>query len=143
MTALTSPAQSRSVAIIVPEERRGPFLPNLFGERQFLIAEHTLYSLMGWLSPEDYNGGFWDFYELNDQPLYLVPPEKDRYRIACDTNGFEGEVSADAAGIIVTLFTLSHMSFKAHSDHLADSYQRLFDFACEHPEASAILGAID
>lgn len=107
------------------------------------MAENTLYGLMGWLSPQDYGGGFWEFHQLDGQPLYMVPPSKDRYRIACETNGYSGEVSSDAAGIIVTLFTFSHLSFKFESDHLSDGYQRLYAYAAEHPEASAIFRAID
>lgn len=59
------------------------------------------------------------------------------------TNGYESEVSADAAGIIATLFTLSHLSFKYESDLLPEGYGRLYAFASDHPEASEIFQAID
>ena len=134
---------ARIVATLVPETDRGEFLPKLFGNRHFFIAENTLYSLMSWLSPDDYGGGFWDFYQLDGAPLYMVPPARQTYRIACETNGYSGEVSADAAGIIVTLFTLSHLSFKYESDHLSLAYHCLYEYAAEHPEASAIFAAID
>lgn len=107
------------------------------------MAENTLYSLMDRLSPQDYGGGFWDFYELDCKPLYLVPTSKPRYRIAWDTNGYEGEVSADAAGIIATLFALSHLSFRFESDLLTEGYSRLYDHAAEHSEAAEIFQAID
>lgn len=140
-TSIADP--TRPTATLVSQDARELFLPNLFGHAHFLVAENTVYNLMGWLSPEDYGGGFWDFYELDKQPLYLIPTGRDRYRITCETNGFEGEASADAAGIIVTLFTFSHLSFKFESDHLAEGYQRLYEYAAEHPEASVIFGAID
>ncbi len=130
-------------AILVPEDRRTNFLPSLFGVRHFILAEHTLYSFMQWLSPLDYSGGFWNFYELEGKPLYLVPTSKSRYRMACETNGYEGEVSADAAGIIATLFTLSHLSFKYDSNVFAEGYGRLYGFASRHPEALEIFRAID
>ena len=130
-------------AITVSEDDRENFLPNLFGRRHFFIAEPTLYSLMECLSPQDYGGGFWDFKELNGQALYMVPPEREGYRIQCDGNGYSGQVSADAAGIIVTLFALSHLSFKFESDVFATGYNRLRDYADGHPEASAIYLAID
>jgi hypothetical protein len=140
----TSTAEStRPKATLVPQDARETFLPNLFGRAHFIVSENTVYNLMGWLSPEDYGGGYWNFYELDSQPLYLVPPARDRYRITCETNGFEGEVSTDAAGIIVTLFTFSHLSFKFQSEILAEGYHRLYEYAGEHPEASVIFGAID
>jgi len=60
-----------------------------------------------------------------------------------DGNGFEGALSADAAGIVATLFALSHLSFRYPRDLLAESYERLADFAAGHAEAGAIYRAID
>lgn len=131
------------LAALVPEHHRETFLPTLFGLQQLIIAENTLYNLMGWLSPQDYGGGLWDFYDLEGKPLFLAPTSKSRYRIACETNGYEGEVSAEAAGIIATLFTFSHLSFKYQSDLLAEGYARLYAYAADHPEASEIFQAID
>ena len=56
-------------------------------------------------------------------------------------------MSGDAAGIIVSLFTFSHVSFALEDDPLgprvADSFHLLRDFAADHPEASLIYRAID
>ncbi len=143
MSTKPHPEALRSVAVAVPENDRESFLPTLFGRQHFFVAENALYNFMGWLSPEDYGGGFWEFYALGGTPLYMVPPHRDAYRIACETNGYTGSVSPDAAGIIVTLFTFSHLSFKYESDVLSQGYQRLYDYAAEHPEGAAIFGAID
>lgn len=134
---------NRPVATVVDDKGRESFLSSLFGRETFLVAENAVFTFMGWLSPEDYGGGFWEFYELDGQALYMVPPDKDRYRMRCITNGFSGEVSSDAAGIIVTLFTLSHLSFQFESYSLGTAYQRLYEYAASHPEASAIFRAID
>jgi len=131
------------LATLVHEHRRETFLPTMFGLRHLIIAENTLYNLMAWLSPQDYGGGLWDFYELERQPLYLVPTSKPRFRISCETNGYEGDVSAEAAGIIATLFTFSHLSFEYQSDRLAEGYARLYAYAAGHAEASEIFQAID
>ncbi|WEX12364.1 antirestriction protein [Chelativorans sp. AA-79] len=131
------------VATLVPEDRRPEFLPELFGLQFLIMAENTLYYMMEWLSPEDYGGGFWDFYELDGKPLYLVPPKKPRYRIICRTNDYSGEVTTDAAGIIATLFTFSHLSIKFESSRMAEGYHRLFSYAGDHLEASQIFQAID
>jgi len=76
--------------------------------------------------------------------LYMAPDGPERMKLAWDGNGFEGEVSSDAAGIIATLFTLSHMSMAFRgADHLAEHYHRLLDFAAEHEDSRMIFAAID
>ena len=140
---MTLTAASTPTATLVPEDRRMAFLPRLFGPRLLLIGEHAVFAFMEQLSPADYGGGMWDFYELAGTPLYLAPTSKPRLHLCCDGNGYEGEVSADAAGIIATLFVLSHLSIQYESDHLAEGYHRLHDYLDGHPEASAIYQAID
>ncbi len=127
----------------VPEDRRETFLPLLFGRQHFLIAELTVYGIMDRLSPRDYCGGLWTFYECAGQPLYLAPASKPRYQLQWHGNDYEGEVSADAAGIIATLFAFSHLSFQFPSEQLTDGYTRLYEYAAAHPEAAEIFRAID
>ncbi|CCV16362.1 antirestriction protein [Mesorhizobium sp. STM 4661] len=140
---MTTSGRVNHKAALVPEERRLEFLPSLFGLPLLIVAENTVYNFMEWLSPLDYGGGFWNFYEYRGEPLFLAPTSKPRYRIACRTNGYEGEVSAEAAGIIATLFTCSHLSFRHDSGLLVNGYHRLYDYCCDHPEASEIIQAID
>jgi hypothetical protein len=130
-------------AILVPETRRMEFLPGLFGRKLMLAGEHTVYQFMSWLAPKDYTGGIWRFHEQGRQPLFLSPDNEKRFRISCETNGYQGEVSAEAAGIIATLFALSHLSFRYEADQLADAYARLYAFAGDHAEAGEIFAAID
>jgi len=129
-------------ASLVPDERRADFLPALFGRRHFFKGETLLYTMIQSLSP-DYSGGYWQFFETGGRPLYLAPTARDRFRICCQGNGFDGEVSADAAGIIATLFTFSHLSFETEDDHIAEAFHRLRDHAFDHPEAAEIFSAID
>lgn len=140
MTQLATAAQ---LATLVPESRRTEFLPGLFGRKLMLVGERTVYQFMSWLAPDDYTGGMWRFHEQGGQPLFLSPETDKRFRICCETNGYQGEVSAEAAGIIATLFALSHLSFQHESDVLADAYLRLYAFAGDHPEAGEIFKAID
>lgn len=130
-------------ASIVPEERRQEFLPTLFGLSLLIVAENAVYNFMDRLSPLDYGGGFWDFYEHDGKPLFLAPQSKSRFRITGEITGFQGEVSAEAAGIIATLFAFSHLSFQYQSDYLSEGYGRLYAYAAEHQEASEIFQAID
>ena len=119
------------------------FLPRLFGPRLFLIGEHAVFGFMEQLSPADYNGGLWDFYEIEGEPLYLAPTSRPRFHLSWDGNGYGGEVSADAAGIIATLFAFSHLSFRHDAVELSEGFTRLYAYAAEHPEAREIFQAID
>lgn len=130
-------------ASIVTDERRLEFLPTLFGRSLLMIGENAVYSLMERLSPLDYRGGFWDFYEYGGKPLFLAPRSKSRFRITGEITGFQGEVSAEAAGIIATLFAFSHLSFQHQSEHLLEGYSRLYAYSADHPEAAEIFQAID
>jgi len=136
-------APVRPVASLVPDDRRPEFLPALFSLRHLIIAENTVYAMMDRLSPHDYGGGHWNFYEDGGQPLFLAPTSKPRFRIVPDITCFEGEVSTEAAGIIATLFAFSHLSMKLRSDFLSDGYQRLHRYVDGHTEASEIYQAID
>lgn len=128
---------------IVPEARRMAFLPALFSPSLMLVGETTAYQFMSWLAPDDYTGGLWHFHERDGRPLFLSPVFDKRFHISCETNGYRGDVSAEAAGIIATLFALSHLSFRHEVDELSEAYMRLYDFAADHPEAREIFQAID
>jgi len=121
-------------ATLVPEARRPAFLPTLFGTRLLIVAENSVYRCLDLLSPYDYRGGFWNFYEVANQPLFLAPASERRFRVESNLSQFQGEVSAEAAGIIATLFTFSHLSFWYESSFLVDGYERLHRYVDGHPE---------
>lgn len=136
-------ATKPSHATLVPEARRMAFLPALFSPPLMLIGERAVYQFMSWLAPDDYIGGLWQFHEQVGHPLFLSPETDQRFRLFCETNGYVGEVSAEAAGIIATLFALSHLSFQHEVDQLSGAYLRLYAFAGDHAEANEIFKAID
>ena len=142
-TLSSSTDTNKRPATVVPDDRRDKFLSDLFGLLHLIICENTVFHFMEKLSPQDYGGGFWNFYERDGKPLYLAPVSDTPFRVAWDGNGYSGTVSADAAGIIATLFTLSHLSFQFESDRFAHAYARLHAYASEHPEAAEIFQAID
>ena len=140
---MTQAATALNPATLVPEARRMAFLPALFSPVLMLVGERAVYQFMSWLAPDDYTGGLWHFHERAGQPLFLSPDSDKRFRIFCETNGYMGEVSAEAAGIIATLFALSHLSFQHEADQLSEAYMRLYEFAGDHSEAGEIFKAID
>ncbi|CAK7260926.1 MULTISPECIES: antirestriction protein [unclassified Shinella] len=130
-------------AVIVADNARQNFLPTLFGRSHLIVAETAVYAWMERLSPLDYRGGSWDFFEHQGKPLFLAPKSKTRFRITGDVTCFQGEVSAEAAGIIATMFAFSHLSFKFETERLVEGYERLYAYSADHLEASEIFQAID
>lgn len=72
-----------------------------------------------------YQGGFWDFYHLSNGGFYLQPPKG--YMLTTP-NGFMDEVTAQEAGIIVTLMMLSHFSFLTDEKGLQEDCERISDY---------------
>lgn len=126
----------------VEDSQRINSLPRHFGNR-LLTFEGAVYDFMRRFSP-DYRGGFWEFIELSNGGFYMAPQQEGTFRFSVDTNGYDGEMSPDAAGITVCLFACSHLSFRYCDDQVfADHFHRLREFAMDHAEASAIFAAID
>jgi hypothetical protein len=73
----------------------------------------------------------------------MTPSEEKLWRIAVHGNGYQGTVSADAAGIIATLFMIGQLAGELQTDAIAELYHALLDFGTEHAEQAAILSAID
>jgi hypothetical protein len=140
---MTEAAIALKPVTLVPEASRMTFMPALVGPALMLTGERAVYQFMSWLAPDDYTGGLWHFHERDGQPLFMSPDADKRFRIFCETNGYMGEVSAEAAGIIATLFALSHLSCRHEADQLSEAYMRLYEFAGDHPEAGEIFKAID
>src|SRR3546814_12529145 len=64
MSIAASAAQATSsAATVVPDVQRSNFLPRLFGQRHFLAGEAQIFDTMRRLSPADYGGEFWEFYD--------------------------------------------------------------------------------
>lgn len=135
-----------TTAALVPDSHRLDFLPTYFGPRLMMRGESLVY---GWLRLlcERYNGAYWHYYTLPDGGFYMAPNLTERLEIHVDGNGFCGELSADAAGIVATLFALCQLVAEVAdtdaAEALIDRYHLLRHFAAEHAEAAGIFGAID
>src|SRR5258708_39976598 len=96
-------------AYLVLEDARIGTLPKHFGARMMTV-EQSVYNFMREFVAE-YKGAFWDFYELSNGGFYMAP-SSDPVKFSVHTNGFDGTLSADAAGITVGLFSFSSPSFQ-------------------------------
>jgi hypothetical protein len=81
----------------VAKGERLQILPRRFG-RYMLTVEHAIYRFMGELSVQ-YQGGYWRYVELSNGGFYMAPAQEEKLDVGVATNGFGGEMSADAAGI--------------------------------------------
>jgi hypothetical protein len=129
------------IASKVPNRQRLSFLPRYLGSHM-LMGEALVYAALESMS-DDYNGGYWEFYDLSNGGFYMAPAIDKKLRLTCSGNYFDGEVSADAAGIIATLMALNQLSWQTRGDHYIRLFYLLRDFATEHPESALILRAID
>ncbi|KXU94151.1 hypothetical protein CR51_27135 [Caballeronia megalochromosomata] len=133
------------IATQVPESRRLAFMPAAFTPLMMMRAEGLTYHQASLLSRQ-YSGGYWEFYTLSNGSFYLAPTCAERFDVSVDGNGYEGDVSADAFGIIVTMFVYGALAFiddEALREKFGEHYHQLRAFAIEHAEGSAILAAID
>ena len=133
-------------ASLVAEAQRLDFLPTYFGPRLMMRGEALVYAWLRRLC-ERYNGAYWHYYTLSDGGFSLAPDLAERLEIEVDGNGFRGELSADAAGIVATLFALgrelAEIAGTDAADALIDRYHFLREFVDEHAEAGPIFRAID
>jgi hypothetical protein len=129
----------------VPETHRLSFLPEFFTVRLMMKAEAMIYQQADLLSV-DYQGGLWTFYKLSNGGFYVAPDTEKRFTVYVPGNDYEGDVSADAFGVIVTLFVLGGLVWiddETLREKFSDHYHQLRDYAKDHAEAGAIFRAID
>jgi hypothetical protein len=145
--------------------RRLLFVPHLFATPQ---GEQMVISFMR-QHCASYDGGYWHFYDIprgfngqiapwtegctTSRTGYIAPPE-GTYRLSIPGNYFDEEVSADAAGLIATLFVLNQLSWKVSEmgpayaqtcQALVERQDALKDYISisKHPESHLIFSAID
>lgn len=127
-------------AVLVRENKRLDFLPKHFGQ-YFLRAEQMIFNLICDLS-SDYDGGYWDYFELTNGGFFLQPPSRDEgYNILQWGNGYEGVVSEQAAGIIVTMMVINHLGWK--DENFFPYFHKLEEYALNHKEKKEIFSALD
>lgn len=128
---------------LVAENQRTQVTAKLFGVYFPLQLEPFIFSMASRLS-EDYGGGYWQFYTLDNGGFYMAPDSDGRFQVV-SPNGWEGFMSGDAFGITVSLFAYSNLSFGSgqFSETCAERFHLLREYMVDHTEAGAILAATD
>ena len=126
------------------DNKRMECTAQLFGDLFPFRLEPFIFDMAGSLS-RDYQGGYWNMYELSNGGFYMAPESNTPFQVSC-MNGYKGTQSADAFGITVCLYAYSNLSFSDKTE-LAETctehYHLLREYMFEHPEVKGILRAID
>ena len=128
---------------VVPESERLAFVDRLFGISYVTKLEPTVFTMAERIAPE-YSGAYWTFHTLGNGGFYMSPRHDTMFSISCE-NGYDGWLSSDALGITACMYAFSHLSFGDGrlAEACARHYHLLREYLFEHPEAKAILRAID
>lgn len=125
----------------IPLRNRLGALPRHFGQNMMAV-EAVVFAYMRELV-ECYQGGYWEFYDLSNGGFYMAPTGSESLRVTVTDNYYEGELSADAAGIVACLFAYNYVASSTGSGALVSHYHRLRAYAKAHPEADEIAAAIN
>ena len=128
----------------LPTHLRTPVTSELFGLNFPMKLEPLIFNLTDHIA-DNYSGGYWDFYTLSNGGFYMSPRHDEPFNVSCE-NGFEGQLTSDALGIVVCLYAYSHLSFSGRNgfdEVCAEHYHLLREFAFDHDEARGIFSAID
>ena len=128
-------------ARLIPLSEREGFLPRHAGGN-FIRYEMLTYALME-KACEAYHGGFWNFFELSNGGFFMVPEMESPLDLVWHDNFFEGSMSAEAAGIGISLIAQSQMVFVTDSQRFSESFHKLREYAPDHKEAGSIFRFID
>ena len=109
----------------VPEHKRLSHTAKLFGANFPMAFEPTVYNITDNIA-DDYNGGYWEFYELSNGGFYMAPQSDKLFQVSCE-NGYEGKLSGDDLGIVACHYAYSNLSFSsgAFAETCAQQYHWL------------------
>lgn len=144
-------AAAEVTAEVVPAAERIDYLPTLFGrESGCLTGDLHVIDWMSAIAPAYAGDSGWAYYRLSNGGGFMAPSQRAAIAIECHSNGYSGRMSSEAAGIVATLYALSHMASRASNsgeeaqgEFLSKRYHELRAYAQFHPEMEAIFAAID
>lgn len=125
----------------IPSEDMAEHLQKHLGVA-FPAFESYAYRFMDALT-NDYHGGQWLMYELDNGAFYMAPRYEQDFNCAMASNYYSGRMSPDAAGITVSLYALSHLAIQLQSESISYLFEKLQDYAGQHKESQEIFAAID
>lgn len=125
----------------VSDFRRLSVLPHYFGQHMIAV-ESAIFDALREIC-KAYHGGHWEFYELSNGSFFMAPSSSETFQVTCAGNWFQGELSAEATGIVASLLGINRALWKYRTNQLNDRFYGLREYALNHPEARQIMAAID
>lgn len=125
----------------VPAGERFSFLIRRF-DKHHSTVDLFLRSFAVQLCP-DFKGAQWRFFETSTGTVFMVPGSYDSLHVCIDTNGFDARVSAEVAGLIVSLFVLTRLCAVSRSPAHMRMLVLLRNYALTLPQAATVFRAID
>lgn len=115
------------------------FFPGIYGR-----VESAIYDWMRRMVP-GYTGGYWEFCTLSNGGMFLYPRKTDggTFHVEWYGNGFVGDLSPEATGLVMTLMAMSHLSFDIADERLSDNFCDVREYALQLPEAGQIFAVLD
>jgi hypothetical protein len=135
---------------LVPEPARMAFVDKLFGLSYVLQLEPIVFRFAEQMA-ENYDYRYWEFFALSNGGFYMAPRSETVFNVSA-VNGFEGQMTADALGIVACLYSYSNLSFGdsnaskgegGFTQTCAEHYHLLREYMFGHAEVRSILRAID
>ncbi|MBE8598178.1 antirestriction protein [Xenorhabdus sp. BG5] len=108
---------------------------------ELILLEHTVIKAAVALCV-DYRCDTWQCRKVSDKIAYAVPTRADTYVVKNETTDFNGEVSADTFGLMVTLSVLGYLTALIKQDEIAERLCDLREYALQHPQAPCIREAL-
>ena len=91
----------------------------------------------------DFKGAKWSYFETSTGTVFMVPRGYASLFVTNDNNGFSEHVSAETAGLIVSIFVLTRLADVSRSREHMRMAVLLRNYALQHPKATTIFRAID
>ncbi|MFR8578883.1 antirestriction protein [Bilophila wadsworthia] len=126
---------------VTDEDRLNFWLRHVGAEEKKLAFVRYAFCWMQRLCPH-YDGGFWELYDLSNGGFYMAPTDEKRMWLTWPGNYVDVEMSANAAGIVATLYALNGFAEQV-SPVFREKHRQLYDYIESHPEAQAIYAAIE
>jgi hypothetical protein len=125
----------------VPAGERFSFLIRRF-DKHHSTVELFLRSFAVELCP-DFKGASWRYFETSTGTVFMVPSGYETLLVSIEQSHFEARVSAEIAGLIVSLYVLTRLCDVSRSQEHMRMLVQLRNYALTHAQAITIFRAID
>ncbi len=125
----------------VPAGERFAFLLQRF-DKHHTTVELFVRSFAVELCP-DFKGAQWRYFETATGTVYMVPSGYADLHVQIDANGFDQRVSAEVAGLIVSIYVLNRLQMVTRSREHMRMLVQLRNHVMTLPCAVTVFRAID